>query len=66
TRSLDIFRRYSLPCKAADGLHEWGLALARAGDPSAAEKLNAALDIYAGHEAGQALCERVERDRAAL
>ena len=58
--ALETLRRFGLPPDEADGLHEWGLALARAGDRSrAAEKLDAAADVYARHGAGAAWLERV-------
>jgi tetratricopeptide (TPR) repeat protein len=64
--ALETLRRFGLPPDEADGLHEWGLALARAGDRSrAAEKLDAAADVYARHGAGAAWLERVRSERVA-
>jgi tetratricopeptide (TPR) repeat protein len=59
--ALETLSRFRLPADEADGLHQWGLALARAGDRArAAEKLEAAAEIYRGHGAGAAWLERVE------
>jgi tetratricopeptide (TPR) repeat protein len=66
-RALEAFDRHKLRCDQADAMHQWGLALARAGDrPGAAEKLDAALDLYRRHEAGEPLRERVERELSLL
>jgi hypothetical protein len=47
----------------ADALQQWALALARAGERSrAAEKLEAAADIYRRHGAGAAWLKRLEGD----
>jgi len=52
--------RYGLVGEQAECLHEWGRALARAGDPTgAAEKLAAARALYRGAGAGAAWLERV-------
>jgi DNA-binding SARP family transcriptional activator/tetratricopeptide (TPR) repeat protein len=67
TRALEAFDRYKLRCDQADAMHQWGLALAGGGDrPGAAEKLEAALDLYRRHEAGEPLRERVEGDLSLL
>jgi DNA-binding SARP family transcriptional activator/tetratricopeptide (TPR) repeat protein len=67
TRALNTLDGYKLRCDQADAMHQWGLALARAGDrPGAAEKLDAAVDLYRRHEAGEPLRERVERERGLL
>ena len=59
----EILERYGLACDRAECLHEWGRARARAGDASgAAERLEAARDLYRHHGAGAAWIERVEAD----
>jgi DNA-binding SARP family transcriptional activator len=58
----EILHRYRLPGEEAECLHEWGRALARAGDPRAAERLAEALGLYRRHGAGAAWIERVEAD----
>jgi tetratricopeptide (TPR) repeat protein len=61
---LDAMERYGLRCERADAMHQWGRALASAGDrTAAAEKLDAALELYTGIGAGGPLLDRVERDR---
>jgi DNA-binding SARP family transcriptional activator/tetratricopeptide (TPR) repeat protein len=65
--ALEILRRFGLLADEAEGLHQWGLALARAGDRSgAAEKLEAAAEIYGGHGAGAAWLQRVRGDSRLL
>ena len=62
--ALETLRHFKLIADEADGLHQWGLALARAGDRSrAAEKLEAAAEIYDGHGAGAAWLTRLDDDR---
>jgi hypothetical protein len=51
---------------AADALHQWGRALARAGaGPEAAERLEQAAELLRRHGAGAPWLARVEADRAA-
>jgi tetratricopeptide (TPR) repeat protein len=65
--ALETFARYRLRGDEADALHQWGLALARAGaDREAAERLEQALEIYRDHGAGPLWLERVEADRRRL
>lgn len=62
-----ILQRYGLAGEQAECLHEWGRALARAGDSSgAAERLGEALGLYRRHGAGAAWIERVEVDTLAV
>jgi DNA-binding SARP family transcriptional activator/tetratricopeptide (TPR) repeat protein len=66
-RAQATLQRYRLPLDEADVLHEWGRALARAEDGSAAlEKLDEALDILHRHGAGPPPLERVRAARDAL
>jgi tetratricopeptide (TPR) repeat protein len=61
--ALERLGRFGLRADEADGLHQWGLALARAGDGAgAAGKLEAAAEIYAAHGAGAAWLRRLEAD----
>jgi len=61
--ALDVLRRYRLVRKQADALHEWGRALARAGDATGArERLAPAAALYRRHRAGEAWLDRVRRD----
>jgi tetratricopeptide (TPR) repeat protein len=61
--ALERLGRFGLRTDEADGLHQWGLALARAGDSAgAAGKLEAAAEIYAAHGAGAAWLRRLEGD----
>ncbi len=63
-RAIDIFRRYTLPWDEAEALHLWGQALLNTRRRSAAiEKLDAAIEIYRRHGAGQPFIDRVEADR---
>jgi len=65
--ALETLRRFKLVAEEADGLHQWGRALARAGDADgAAAKLAAAAAIYSEHGAGAAWTERVEADARRL
>jgi DNA-binding SARP family transcriptional activator/ATP/maltotriose-dependent transcriptional regulator MalT len=62
TPAVATLRRYKLRVDEADALHQWGCALERAGDASgAAEKRDAALEIYLRHGAGAPWLERVRR-----
>ena len=62
--ALETLRHFGLRPDEADGLHQWGLALARAGDRSrAVEKLDAAAEIYARHGAGAAWLDSVGAGR---
>ena len=62
--ALQTLRQFGLRPDEADGLHQWGLALARAGDRSrAVEKLDAAAEIYARHGAGAAWLDSVRAGR---
>jgi hypothetical protein len=57
-------RHHRLRGDEADALHEWGRALARSGERSAAvEKLDQALEIYRIHDAGEPWLDRVRADR---
>lgn len=58
--------RHRLRGDQADALHQWGRVLARAGAAEAPEKLDAALELYRGHGAGDAWLERVAADRRGL
>lgn len=61
--ALDVLRRYRLVRTQADALHEWGRALARAGDATGArERLAPAAAVYRRHGAGEAWLDRVRRD----
>ena len=61
--ALAILERQRLLGDRADALHQWGRALAAAGArPEAAEKLEAALELYRDHGAGAAWTSRVEAD----
>ena len=61
--ALAILERLRLVGDRADALHQWGRALAAAGArPEAAEKLEAALELYRDHGAGQAWTSRIEAD----
>jgi DNA-binding SARP family transcriptional activator/tetratricopeptide (TPR) repeat protein len=61
--ALDTLRHFKLVTDEADALQQWGLALARAGERSrAAERLEAAADIYRRHGAGAAWLKRLEGD----
>ncbi len=62
--AIATFKRYSLPWEEADTLHDWGIALNRAGEYSVAnQKFDAAIEIYRGHGAGQRWIDRVEGAR---
>jgi len=59
--AITTLRQYQLLTDQADGLHQWVLALARAGDRArAGEKLKAAAELYRTHGAGQAWLRHVE------
>jgi DNA-binding SARP family transcriptional activator/tetratricopeptide (TPR) repeat protein len=63
-RAHAIFQRYRLVPDQADALHEWGRMLRRAGERQASdEKLDAALELFSRHGAGQPWLERVMADR---
>ncbi len=65
--ALAILERLRLRPDQADALHQWGRALARAGDrANAVEKLDGALEIYRTCGAGAPWLQRVDADRAAL
>ena len=64
-RAIDIFRRYTLPWDEAEALHGLGRALLAAGEQDRGnERLNAAIDIYRRHGAGQRWIDFVEREKA--
>jgi DNA-binding SARP family transcriptional activator/tetratricopeptide (TPR) repeat protein len=66
-RARASFQRYRLPADEAAVLHEWGRALARAGErAAAAEKLDEAFEILRRYGAGPPWLERVARDRDRL
>jgi tetratricopeptide (TPR) repeat protein len=59
--AIATLRQYHLLIDEADALHQWSLALDRAGDHDrAAEKLNAAAELYQAHGAGQPWMRRVQ------
>ena len=61
--AVEIFRRHQVPFEEAETLHYWGRALVVAGDGGrAAEKLDAASQIYRRHGAGEQWVERVRAD----
>jgi tetratricopeptide (TPR) repeat protein len=63
--AFETLRRYKLRTDEADCLHEWGLALMRAGERAGAlEKLDAAEGIYRDGGAGAPWLERIEAARA--
>jgi DNA-binding SARP family transcriptional activator/tetratricopeptide (TPR) repeat protein len=67
TRALHTFDRFKLRCDQAEAMFQWGVALRQADDRAgAAEKLDAALELFKRHEAGEPLIERVERARSRL
>jgi tetratricopeptide (TPR) repeat protein len=62
--AVEISKQYGLPWDEAETLHYWGKALTVAGEHSrAAGKLDAAIEIYRRHGAGQRWIDRVEADR---
>jgi tetratricopeptide (TPR) repeat protein len=62
--SMTVFKKFGLVWEAADTLHLWGRALLKAGkNASALEKLDAAMELYRRHGAGQRWIQRVEVDR---
>jgi hypothetical protein len=64
-RALASAQQYATPWFEADGLVEWGRALAQSGTPDdAAAKLQGADEIYARRGAGPAWSERVAAVRA--
>lgn len=64
--AVDVFREYAMVWQEAEAWLRWGLALQGRGDGRAAEKLDAAAEIYDRHRAGPAWPERVARSRAAV
>jgi DNA-binding SARP family transcriptional activator/tetratricopeptide (TPR) repeat protein len=65
--ACEMLRQFHLRGDEADALHQWGRALARAGeDSAAAEMLDHALEIYRAHDAGVAWLARVDADRQRL
>jgi tetratricopeptide (TPR) repeat protein len=63
-KAVEIHRRYHVPFDEAETLHYWGRALLAAGERSAAlEKLDAAMELYRRHGAGERWLERVQADR---
>jgi hypothetical protein len=61
--ALETLRHFKLVADEADALHQWGLALARAGERSrATEKLELAADIYRRHAAGAVWLKRLKAD----
>ncbi len=63
-KAVEIQRRYQVPFDEAETLHYWGRALLAAGECSAAlEKLDAAMELYRRHGAGERWLERVQADR---
>jgi tetratricopeptide (TPR) repeat protein len=62
--AVTIFRKYALPWEEADTLQRWGRALTAAGqNDRAAEKFDAAIEVYRRHGAGQRWIDRVEAAR---
>jgi tetratricopeptide (TPR) repeat protein len=63
-KAAEIHRRYQVPFDEAETLHYWGRALLATGECSAAlEKLDAAMELYRRHGAGERWLERVRADR---
>jgi hypothetical protein len=63
-RALGTLRRFKLAGEEADALHQWGLALARAGERAAAEaRLEEAAEVYRRIGAGAPWLERVSPRR---
>lgn len=65
-QAVEVFRRYRLPWDEAEAFEAWGEALAAKGRRlrrAALEKIDAALDIYRAHGAGQPLIDRVRASR---
>ena len=64
-KAIAVAKRYCLPFGEADTLHEWGVALRRAGEAEEANtKFDAAIAIYRDHGAGPRWIERVEAARS--
>jgi len=62
-KAVEIHRRYQVPFDQAETLHCWGRALLAAGDREAARgKLNAAMEPYRRHEAGERWLEKMQTD----
>lgn len=58
--AIATVRRYRLLTEEADALHQWGLALDRAGGrEQATEKLDAAAQLYQAHGAGEPWLRRI-------
>ena len=63
--ALEIFRKYHMPFEEADTLQYWGGALNTSGEHGRAnEKLDAAVEIYQNHGAGQRWIDRVQAEKA--
>jgi hypothetical protein len=63
-KAVEIHRRYQVPFDEAETLHYWGRALLAAEDREAAMgKLDAAMELYRRHEAGERWLEKVQADR---
>jgi class 3 adenylate cyclase/tetratricopeptide (TPR) repeat protein len=63
-QAIDVTRRYGIVWSEASTLHEWGRALVRAGERArAAEKLDAALEVYRRAGFGPRWLERVIADK---
>jgi tetratricopeptide (TPR) repeat protein len=64
TKAIEIFRRYKLPWEEAEALCYWGRALQSAGETRrAAEKFDAAIEIYNRIGAGQRWIDHLLADR---
>jgi tetratricopeptide (TPR) repeat protein len=62
-KAVEIHRRYQVPFDQAETLHCSGRALLAAGDREAARgKLNAAMELYQRHEAGERWLEKMQTD----
>ncbi len=63
-KAIETFRRYTLPWDEAEALHLWGRGLLSTGERARGiEKLDAAIDIYRRHGAGQPWIDRVDVDK---
>ncbi len=64
-KAVEIFRRYHVPFEEAEALYHWGQALNVPGEHGRAnEKLDAAVEIYQNHGAGQRWIDRVQAEKA--
>ena len=62
--AVEIYRRYQVPFEEAETLHYWGRALLAAGSSvQAVEKMDAAMELYRRHGAGERWIDGVHVDR---